>query len=229
MFNIQPADFSENKTLFVEILFSTMTSKSHTFLEELNKAHPTECGVFLFPSFVMDPSACLEFMDSDAFPWDTSPRLFGEKLPQHAYLYKRSTDQKFPALSLLEDLCRSVEKRFDGTVSAVYCNRFCDSTHRIDWHADKYGQHIFVLTLGSSRVLEFRNNKTDKIESLCPTSGDLYFMPLHINTTHMHRVLPGDNGTRLSFVFFFDPPKYAKEYRITTRQRIRGFLESMFE
>jgi len=73
-----------------------------------------------------------------------------------------------------------------------------------------YGRHIFVLSLGSSREIQFRQTRTQQIETVGPKAGDLNFFPLHINSTHQHRVSPAEEenaGTRLSFVFFFKPPK----------------------
>lgn len=54
------------------------------------------------------------------------------------------------------------------------------------WHKDTYGRHIMVLSLGSSRKVQFRDNKTKQVETIEPSLGDLYFMSLRLNDTHKH-------------------------------------------
>lgn len=132
----------------------------------------------------------------------------------------------------LETLCTTIEQEFDGEITDVYCNRFQEPTHHIPWHKDSYGSHIFVLSFGADRIIEFRNNKTKEVERLDPHSGDLYFMPLKLNETHMHRVLAASAehpGTRVSLVFFFQTPNYAREYKITTMQRLKGALNDFLD
>ena len=203
------------------------------FQKELDQATTrTDCGIYVFRNFLeSDPESEWENFDNDEFPWDLKPRIFGERLDQHAYLYKRTDRelQKSPALRRLEELCESLEDRFGGEISDVFCNRFVDPSHGIDWHKDTYGTHIFVLSLGSPGRIEFRHNKTNEIEEVLPEAGDLYFMPLRLNETHKHRVSRVDEGPRISMVFFWSPPKYAKDFQITRGQRVRGFFTGVLE
>lgn len=212
------------------------------FLTELEKAE-RKAGIFLWPAF-LTPEECddaFQVLNND-FPWDLKPKLFGEKLTQHAYSYKRNltADSPHKGLAYLENLCQKIEKRFDGEVADVFCNRFQDPNHRIGWHSDTYGSHIFVLTLGSERDIQFRpkkrlfsiKQKDTAIETVRPAVGDLYFMPLQLNKTHDHRVcstMEEQAAPRLSFVFFFDPPEYARDFKITAGDRVRGFFESLLE
>ena len=223
-----------------------MTSSSKPFLHKLHAARKTSSGLYLFEQY-LSSSECkdaLSIFDSDAFPWDLKPRLYGERLQQHAYLYQRPTSSnkakrkwaKSVGLQKLEELCLRIESDFDGEVTDVYCNRFQDSKHNIDWHKDTYGEHIFVLSLGSQRTVKFRNDKTRKIEKLTPNQGDMYLMPLKLNSTHTHKVCSAEEmgcddsgGTRLSFVFFFDSPKYADEagFKISKMDRFIGKVEDV--
>lgn len=135
-------------------------------------------------------------------------------------------------LAKLEQLCQRIEEHLDGEVPDVFCNRFQDVSHQLPWHTDTYGHHIVVLSLGSRRNIEFREFKTKKVEVVSPAAGDMYFMPLKLNETHEHRVCKAQtaaDGTRLSFVFFFKPPAYAKDFKISTRQKIRGIFEGFLE
>ena len=208
------------------------------FLQELESAEKEAGGVYLFREFLPAHRAAnmFETFDNDElFPWDLKPKLYGQELQQHAYKYGRSVREKrkFRGLAVLDQLCEEIEQRFDGKVTDVYCNRFKDPTHMIDWHTDTYGSHIFVLTLGSERTVEFREKGKDfVVEAVRPVVGDIYFMPLQINKTHLHRVCPADDNdgtakTRISFVFFFQPPKYATEFKISWKDHLRGFGESL--
>lgn len=209
------------------------------FLDELDQAQKICDGaLFLTPGFLGPPEADESFrlFDNDEqFPWDLKPRLYGQRLPQHSYLYKRYKKKaganSLQGLQKLEELCARIEERFDGEISDVFCNRFQDPTHFIEWHKDTYGKHIFVLSLGSTRQIQFRDNKTKQVDEFVPAAGDIYFMPLRTNSTHKHQVMPAADGegTRISFVFFFQQPKYAKQYRITAMDAVRGAWESMLE
>ena len=232
-------------------------TKSKPFLGKLDSAtSQMDCGVYVFNGFLSPRAANDAFLllknDSD-FPWELKPKLFGEQLKQHAYKhyrykYSASTDgKKQPkGLDMLESICSKLDHEFDVEISFVYCNRFQDAHHMIDWHKDTFGDHILVLTLGAERRIEFRENVTREIESVIPKSGDLYLMPLYVNKTHKHKVCSAietgvagssnknttysNDGTRLSFVFFFKPPKYAKkQFRITMVDKAMGLLESLFE
>ena len=229
-------------------MMSSKSKASKPFLENLGSAKKVCDGnLYLFDSYLSPDESrdALKVLDSDAFPWDTAPKLYGQQLDQHAYQHnqrgssstKRKIDRSL-GLQKLEEIASRIEMEFDGKVTDVYCNRFQDPSHNIDWHKDKYGRHIFVLSLGSRRTIQFRNDKTKAIDSVTPGEGDLYFMPLALNSTHMHKVcsakdtraiMEGEKSdtddTRLSFVFFFESPKYAKEFKISMMNRFIGFIE----
>eukprot|EP00550_Attheya_septentrionalis_P007465 CAMPEP_0198296136 /NCGR_PEP_ID=MMETSP1449-20131203/31099_1 /TAXON_ID=420275 /ORGANISM="Attheya septentrionalis, Strain CCMP2084" /LENGTH=214 /DNA_ID=CAMNT_0043996657 /DNA_START=9 /DNA_END=653 /DNA_ORIENTATION=+ len=207
------------------------------FLDQLSHSKEA-CGgaIFLFEGF-LDPQEAADatsVLDSEQFPWDLKPKLYGAKMPQHAYYYDRKgpkrSEHEMLGIKRLEEICQKIEKQFDGKVKEVYCNRFEDPSHHIPWHKDTYGRHIFVLGFGANRKVQFRQNKTKEVSEIIAKSGDLYFLPLAINSTHKHQVCSADDttdGSRLSMAFFFDTPPYAKKYRVTLRQKINGFLESL--
>mmetsp|Transcript_16707 Transcript_16707/g.25235 ORF Transcript_16707/g.25235 Transcript_16707/m.25235 type:complete len:211 (+) Transcript_16707:101-733(+) len=203
---------------------------STQFLDKLDTGERT-CGLYLFHYLQSDEKEkAFEVFNSDLFPWETSPKLYGETLNQHAfYFQRRKSGNKNEALSLLDKMCQRIENDFDVKVYDVYCNRFEDPTHNLEWHKDTYGSHIFVLSLGSQRTVEFKENKSGNIDSVRPAGGDMYFMPLGLNKTHEHRVIAGKEGegTRISFVFFFKAPKYAKDFKITFMDKVTGFVEDV--
>ena len=205
---------------------------SKPFLDKLKTAEKTyDLHVFHYLGKKERENA-FELFNSDVFPWVKKPKLYGESLPQHAYNFQRGYESKRKiqnnkALSLLDNICVNIERDFDVKVYEVYCNRLDDPTHNIGWHKDTFGTHIFVLSLGSQRTVKFRENATGRVNSVRPKAGDMYFMPLGLNKTHQHRVCPGEpsDETRISFVFFVKTPNYAKEYKISRRDTIAGYLE----
>jgi hypothetical protein len=223
-----------------------MTTSKTPFLTELDKASKA-AGIFLWHDFLPPDESGRAFQVlHDGLPWDLTPKLFGERLTQHAYSYERTTSKQgsndkksYPSVAYLDQLCQAIEKRFDGEVTDVFCNRFQDPAHRIGWHSDTYGAHIFVLTLGSERNIQFRpkaklfqKKNSLPVETVRPRAGDLYFMPLQLNNTHDHRVCSTDDqdaGPRLSFVFFFESPKYATDFKIRWRDQVRGYFEGLRE
>jgi hypothetical protein len=250
-----------------------MSTHTQPFLTALEQAHKTdcECGVFLWKNVLTPEETTRSFSilnNDDFFPWNLKPTLFGEQLTQHAYSYDRRSrsnqnQQQLAGIVHLEELCTMLQDRFDGEITNVFCNRFQDAQHQIDWHSDKYGSHILVLSLGSERDVQFRtkpqrrglfgggtsssssnsngSESSTTIETLRPATGDVYFMPLHLNKTHHHRVCAAahsnstdedkDDGSmpRISLVFFFQPPKYATDYKISVRDHMRGFFEGILE
>lgn len=235
-----------------------MTRRARTtfpFLDKLDVATTKkDCGLYMFKGFLSPKEAKVAFnilVDDVKFPWDTKPELNGEPLTQksskHELLESAKEHKKkngkikynnnLKGLLKLGELTARIENDFDVKVSYVFCNRFPNPDHILDWHKNTYGQHICVLTLGSKRRMEFRNNKTKKIETMTPRTGDLYMMPLNMNDTHLHRVCSanqtdpkGSNSDiLLSFVFFFKAPKYAKEFKIPKKKKdnMMGFLKSV--
>lgn len=240
------------------------SSTRQRFLEKMETGQKiTNPEVHLFQRYLSTETSSFfqSLNDSQNFPWDLSPVLFGEKLPQHSYLFDRDRLSKkkktkliaeHPSLQTLESICERIETDFDVTIQSVFCNRFQDAHHHIPWHTDTYGSHIFVLSLGASRLVQFRalrktqDDTSSPVVSIHPQAGDLYFMPLWVNDTHEHRVCSLAEGnaespsqsdsmsettteTRISLVFFCEPPKYARKYRISVWDKMRGLATSMLE
>mmetsp|Transcript_48433 Transcript_48433/g.117223 ORF Transcript_48433/g.117223 Transcript_48433/m.117223 type:complete len:213 (-) Transcript_48433:224-862(-) len=183
-------------------------------------------------------------VNGPTFTWNEKPKLYGMKLPQHAYLYQRGKSRKTSTkLSMksdgreaLELLCQRILNDFGCSVQSVYCNRFQDLDHRIEWHRDKFGSHILVLTLGNGRRdLEFKDNSGSNLQRYHPKAGDLYFLSLQYNKEHCHRVLStiessdnsNNHGIRVSFVFFITAPFNIKEYKVSFMEQISGAINAM--
>ena len=154
------------------------------FLEKLESSKKVCDGcLYLFESYLSSEESSdavkQQFvLDSDDFPWDEAPKLYGQQLDQHAYQHnqrrsanaKKKIDQS-SGLQKLEEIANRIEDEFDGKITDVHCNRFQDPNHNIDWHKDQYGRHTFVLSLGSRRTIQFRNEKSKAVDAVTPREG----------------------------------------------------------
>lgn len=222
---------------------SNKASTTTPFLDQLDAATKVDdVGVYIIEDFLSQEEAKESFEilnNSTNLPWKANPTLYRIKLNQHAYEFRRSKRNikrasKSIGMSKLEELSRKIEKEFDGKVSYVWCNRL-HPEHNVPYHTDTFGQHIVVLSLGSQRTINFRHLKSKEIIEVRPNPGSLYFMPLKVNDEFEHCVcsakeedLMDGEETRLSFLFFIQPPKYATEFKITVRDKLRGVLEDIY-
>lgn len=219
------------------------------FLEKLSTAtSKKECGIYQFEGFLSPEEAQEAFddlVDDATFPWDTQPELNGEPLTNQSCeqdLLESAREQKkkngpikynssLRGLLKLGELFARIEKAFDIEINHVCCNRFPSPNN--EWQKNSYGERFCVLTLGSERRIEIRNNKTQYTETMASGAGDLYVMPMKFNgNTHMHRVCPTTDESDdyelsagaplLSLVFFFEAPTYAKEIEKTKKPKLLG-------
>jgi len=151
-----------------------------------------------------------ETLNKSIFPWKIQPKLNGDVLSQHAYLFRR-LDEAVENNSLLvglDNICNRIGSNFGCKIESVYCNRVASPTHEIYWHRDSYHGETFVLSFGGTRTVEWRVDKSGKIHFFRPSAGDLYLIPTEVNSTHHHRVCAGgddDNSIRISLAFTFKP------------------------
>jgi len=223
-----------------------LLSRQQPFLEMLDEATTKkECGLYLFEEFLSAQEARDAFdilVDDAKFPWDTQAEepqgendllesAIANKERNGAIRYNRD----LKGLLKLGELCAQIELTFDVRVSSVFCNRLPNPRDNNNcWSNENYGEHFCVLTLGSSRRIEFRNNRTQEIDSITPFAGDLYMMPRNLDETHTVSVCPVDdnhpveenNDALLSFVFFFEAPTYAHhEFEMSPQGQKFGFVD----
>eukprot|EP00531_Pseudo-nitzschia_arenysensis_P007965 CAMPEP_0116134178 /NCGR_PEP_ID=MMETSP0329-20121206/10508_1 /TAXON_ID=697910 /ORGANISM="Pseudo-nitzschia arenysensis, Strain B593" /LENGTH=250 /DNA_ID=CAMNT_0003628873 /DNA_START=43 /DNA_END=796 /DNA_ORIENTATION=- len=208
------------------------------FLEKLSTATTKkDCGIYLFEGFLSTKEAQDAFddlIDDAKFPWDTNPELNGEPLKsmpdcEHDLLESAKEQKKksgrikysssLKGLLKLGELFARIERDFDVKINYVCCNRYPNPDCQAEWQKNSYGERFCVLTLGSKRQIEIRNNKTQHVETMTPNTGDLYVMPMKLNGSHTYRASsvhdddPAGTNTDalLSLVFFFESPTDAKE------------------
>ena len=224
------------------------------FLEKLSTAtSKKECGIYQFEGFLSPQEAKEAFddlVDDATFPWDPQPELNGEPLTNQSSeqdLLDSAKEQKkkngavkynssLKGLLKLGELFARIENAFDVKISYVCCNRFPSPNNQMEWQKNSYGERYCVLTLGSERRIEIRNNKTQYTESMTSAAGDLYVMPMKLNgNSHTHRLCPkideydydeSDVDALLSLVFFFEAPKYAKDMEKAKKPKILGRIKN---
>lgn len=212
-----------------------------------------DCGLYLFEDFLSPEEADEAFdvlVDDAKFPWGTESELGGQSPTQNSSEHdlvefakseklkrgRRKDVENYKGMCKLGEICAKIEQNFDLKVSFVFCNRFQNRDHRVNWERHGYGEHICVLTLGSKRRVEFRNRITKQIEAVTPSAGDLYVMPLELNDTHSHRVISVDKtdkdetniDDRLSFVFFFEVPEDAEKLEKSKKKKVIGFMKRLY-
>jgi alkylated DNA repair dioxygenase AlkB len=123
-------------------------------------------------------------------------------LPQLAYSYDVGQKKKIP---VLQEIIDHLEATFPIKISAIWCNKFNDGKHRIDWHQDQYGEHLFVLSFGATRRIDYRDHSSKKpVEGVVARHGDLYYMHPKYDAVHDHCV-PADDAVvepRISLAIF---------------------------
>ncbi len=172
----------------------------------------TKLNAFLFfDSWITKPESDILFQRCKTeIPWAPKKWNVIYTLPQLAYHYDMSARKKAQK-PIIEELIGRVEREFKTTCSVVWCNLFEDGKHRIDWHQDQYGEHLFVMSFGSPRIVRFRHKKTKEVKDYVCKHGDLYYFSPSWDKEHEHCV-PEDksiNEPRISFAIFTQPP-YSK-------------------
>ena len=140
-------------------------------------------------------------------PWAPKKWNVVYTLPQLAYYYDEKQRKKNPS-AIIESLIERVEEEFQTTCSVVWCNLFEDGQHYIDWHQDQYGEHLFVLSFGATRLVQFKHKKSGEMKDYYCKHGDLYYFCPQWDKTHKHRVVKDDSvkERRVSFAIFTQPP-----------------------
>ncbi len=145
-------------------------------------------------------------------PWAPKKWNVFYTLPQLAFYYDITEREKRP-LAVLEELVSKVEEQFQTQASVVWCNLFRNGSHYMDWHQDQYGEHLFVLSFGGTRLVQFRHKKTKQVQEYSCKHGDLYYFSPQWDKVYEHRI-PKDESIkeqRISFAIFTQPPGVSRK------------------
>ena len=172
-------------------------------------APPQRLNEFTFMSQWLPKEEADKYMSRcmTEIPWAPKKWNIIYTLPQLAHYYDTSKRKKAP-IAVLEEIISMIEEEYQTTVSVVWCNLFQDGNHYIDWHQDQYGEHLFVLSFGSTRPVVFRHKKTKESKEYACRHGDLYYFAPSWDKAHEHCIPKDESITekRISFAIFCQPP-----------------------
>jgi len=98
-----------------------------------------------------------------------------------------------------------LEKNWDVQGLGIWANLYENGNDWIEWHQDSMTQKktTFIISLGVSRVILFREIATQKITCYILNHGDVLVYDEEANQNFFHSVpqMPDVNGKRVSIVF----------------------------
>ena len=106
----------------------------------------------------------------------------------------------------LNNILLDIEKQFSKKVIGAFLNYYEDGNEYAPYHADKYGCDTCLLSLGTTRVLRYKENTTKENVDYILNSGDLLFIPNKINNNYKHSLLKTKkvNESRISILVFLE-------------------------
>lgn len=106
----------------------------------------------------------------------------------------------------LNNIFIDIEKQFSRKVTGAFLNCYKDGSEYAPYHADKYDCDTCLLSLGTTRVLRYKENKTKENVDYVLNSGDLLFIPNTINNNYKHSLLQTKKvkTPRISILIFLE-------------------------
>ena len=106
----------------------------------------------------------------------------------------------------LNNILLDIEKQFSRKVIGAFLNYYEDGNEYAPYHADKYGCDTCLLSLGTTRVLRYKENTTKENIDYILNSGDLLFIPNKINNNYKHSLLKTKkvHESRISILVFLE-------------------------
>jgi alkylated DNA repair dioxygenase AlkB len=106
----------------------------------------------------------------------------------------------------MNELLACVKSLFSRNIAGAFLNYYQDGNDYAPYHSDKYNCDTCLVSLGTSRILRYKNNETNEKTDYELTNGDLLFIPNEINNNHKHSLLKRTkiNTSRISILVFFE-------------------------
>lgn len=175
----------------------------------------TDAPVTYIRDFIENPDEVFVALERD-ISWEKRPDAprrecwmsrFGEP-----YTYGRGAGRRtyhprdMPAL--LADIAARLEAKTGTPFEGCFVNCYDGPRDHLGWHADDSpeidgGRPIAVISLGSARRIEFRENEAPVKHELLLEPGSLFLMHAGMQATHQHRIPKhgADCGPRISLTF----------------------------
>lgn len=118
--------------------------------------------------------------------------------------FKRSVSHYSGNINELNEIIIKIQQSFGKNVQAVFLNYYENGNDYAPYHADKYNCDICLLSLGTSRILRYKENNTGINTDFTLNNGDLLYVPDEINNNYKHSLLKRTKiiSPRISILFF---------------------------
>lgn len=118
--------------------------------------------------------------------------------------YKRHVSHYEGNITEINNIISNIEASFSRKVIAAFLNYYENGNEYAPYHSDKYGNDTCILSLGTSRILRYKNNISNENTDFILNSGDLLYIPDEINNNYKHSLLKRTkiNNSRISILFF---------------------------
>lgn len=136
------------------------------------------------------------------------PNLYNELLHtipfEYEHMFKRNVCHYNGESQKLNDIIIQIQQIFEREVCGAFLNLYNDGNHYAPYHSDKYGKDTILLSVGTTRILRFKENNTKVNTDFELNSGDILFVHDNINNNYKHSLLARKNITdgRISVLFF---------------------------
>jgi len=106
----------------------------------------------------------------------------------------------------MNELLTCIKSLFSRNIVGAFLNYYQDGNDYAPYHSDKYNCDTYLVSLGTSRILRYKHNKTSENTDYELTNGDLLFIPNEINNNYKHSLLKRTkiNTSRISILVFFE-------------------------
>lgn len=139
---------------------------------------------------------------------ENADELFNTILQQTSWTkinyFKRHISHYQSNIHELNIILLDIEKQFSRKVIGAFLNYYEDGNEYAPYHADKYGCDTCLISLGTTRVLRYKENTTQETIDYILNNGDLLFIPNEINNNYKHSLLKTTkvNKARISILVF---------------------------
>ena len=124
------------------------------------------------------------------------------------YAYSGAVHPKSKFTKPVKDLMKKINEEFDTEFNSCLLNKYEDGNQYISAHSDDekgLSRHMVIaVSIGSERVMKFRNKETFEIVKVVLTPGSLLMMKgknFQKNWTHEITKQPSIKGCRISLTF----------------------------
>lgn len=123
---------------------------------------------------------------------------------KHNYFKRHISHYNFN-INELNIILLNIEQHFSKKVTGAFLNYYENGDEYAPYHADKYNCDVCLISLGTTRILRYKNNETKENCNFILNCGDLLFIPNEINNNYKHSLLKTKkvNTGRISILVFF--------------------------